>query len=233
MDIPKSIKKYVFHEDVKHGITIFCGDSRKILPKLPPMASCVSDFPYAVDFSYDNYDDTPENLAELVDDLMPVLREKCKCILITPGVSNMWLYPEPDWVLCWSIPGGVGHTKWGFSCWQPILAYGKDPYLANRMGPRPDTFECNQASHKTTKHPCTKPVPVMQWMVMRSSIDTGDTIIDPCMGAGTAIIGAKNCGRKAIGIDKSPAYCQMAVDRLNQESFFGARAPGGKFSITL
>jgi len=54
-----------------------------------------------------------------------------------------------------------------------------------------------------------------------SSSRPGDIVLDPFCGAGTALAVAKKLGRKAIGIDLVPEYCQMSkeyVTRLKSET---------------
>jgi len=211
------VKPYYQHAD----ITIYHGDCREVLPTLEPVDLVLTDPPYGIGEEYLSFNDRRENLRELIADTMRLLLThnadlvKRPC-LITCGVRNVHLYPEPTWILCWFISGAGGSGPWGFSTWQPILAYGEDPYLSNGLGRRPDAFWMTETS-EANGHPCPKPIGPWKWLLTRGSPYDSDVILDPFMGSGTTLRAAKDLGRKAIGIEIEEKYCEIAAKRLSQE----------------
>lgn len=63
------------------------------------------------------------------------------------------------------------------------------------------------------EHPTQKPVALMEYLI-RTYTNTGDTVLDNCMGSGTTGVAAVNAGRKFIGIEKDPDYFSIALDRI-------------------
>jgi len=62
-------------------------------------------------------------------------------------------------------------------------------------------------------HPCHAPLKLMQKLVTCSSLEN-KLILDPFCGSGTTCVAAKMLGRRYIGIDISPEYCEIARKRL-------------------
>jgi len=199
------------------GQTIYLGDCLEVMRGLEDKSFdlVLTDPPYGVNYEYAEYNDTSKNLKKLVDNFMPEVLRIGKRILITCGNGNQHLYPKPDWTLAWVISAGAGQNKWGFTCWQPILAYGKDPFRENLMGARPDIIQSNEIS-KDFGHSCTKPINLWSKLLLRGSVKETDTILDPFMGSGTTLVAAKLLGRKATGIEISERYCAIARERLKQ-----------------
>jgi site-specific DNA-methyltransferase (adenine-specific) len=65
------------------------------------------------------------------------------------------------------------------------------------------------------RHPTQKPIAVMEKLIKVYS-DPGDTILDSYCGSGSTLIAARNLGRKAIGIEIEPAYCDVTIQRLSE-----------------
>jgi len=128
----------------------------------------------------------------------------------------MWRYPQPDDMGCFFSAAGTGMGRWGFTCCHPILYYGKDPYLAKRLGSRPNS--CGQTYPNDANkidHPCAKPLPMMLWLVQRASL-AGMTVLDPFMGSGTTGVACVKLGRAFIGIDIERQYFDLACQRIEE-----------------
>lgn len=219
IDLPENIKPYVYYEEEK--LILLKGNCLEILPLFEPKTFdlVLTDPPYANNTKYAEYKDTEDNLDELIKDLMPHLFRLAKNTMITCGVSNIHRYPKPTWMLSWVNTAGTGSGPWGFCCWQPILVYGKDPYLVNKMGRRPDTINTNEKS-AIVDHPCPKPLMTWKKILQRGSVKEDDLILDPFVGSGVTLLAAKESGRRAIGIELSAKYCDVVIDQLRQEVLF-------------
>jgi len=207
-----------YYED--KWVKIYHGDCRDVLPMLNGVGDIIlTDPPYGNNTQYLSYVDTEDSLRMLVNDFMPMALER-DIVAVTPGITNMWLYPRPSWVLCWYIGlNGVGYNPWGFTCWHPILVYGEDPYLSRGMGSRPDVLvhEFENRSRHSFNHPTPKPEKIWSKLITRLSIDTGQMIIDPFLGSGTTCYCAKKLNRYSIGIEIEEKYCEIAAKRCMQE----------------
>ncbi len=68
-------------------------------------------------------------------------------------------------------------------------------------------------------HGATFPLHLAQKAITGWSAEN-DVILDPFMGTGTSLIAARNEGRKAVGIEISEEYCELAVKGLAQQVLF-------------
>ena len=69
--------------------------------------------------------------------------------------------------------------------------------------------ECN-----FTGHPAAFPTQLPEWFI-RLFTDEGDTVLDPFAGSGSTLIAARQLGRRSIGIDTNPEYCQIMRERVS------------------
>jgi len=210
---------------------VLCGDSTKaedvaLLMGGEKVDLCLTDPPYGLGDTvsnknnYDRHEDSRANLVALIAGFVPLAKKYCVRMVITPGVKNLFLYSEPSWTMAWFTPAGAGRGPWGFCCWQPIICYGKDPRLASGEGSHPDSLVHTESSDKSI-HPCPKPIKFWAWILERASVKGGD-VFDPFLGSGTTLIAAEQLGRKCYGIEISPAYCDVIVERW--ENLTGKKA---------
>ncbi len=68
-------------------------------------------------------------------------------------------------------------------------------------------------------HTTQKPLALMTRLVEEFT-DARETILDAFAGSGTTLRAAKDLGRKAIGIEREECYCEVAAERMAQETLF-------------
>jgi len=63
-------------------------------------------------------------------------------------------------------------------------------------------------------HPTQKPLKLIEYIVENYTNET-NIILDPFLGSGTTAVACKSLGRRYIGIEISPEYCEIARRRVN------------------
>ncbi len=207
-------------EHLAEGVTCILGDCREVLPTLGRFDAVVTDPPYGVGFQYESFEDTPELITTTVIPAIAECIKMARSVAVTPGTRNAFAYPNPTEIGCIYFPAGAGFSRWGFTCSQPILFYGKDPFPPTNK--QPNSTVCTETS-QPNGHPCPKPIKLMVWLVRRASLE-GETILDPFMGSGTTGVAAVKLGRKFTGIEIEPKYfdiaCRRISEALKQPDFF-------------
>ena len=73
-------------------------------------------------------------------------------------------------------------------------------------------FECvHNSSGKV--HPTQKPVPLLEYLI-KTYTNSGDTVLDNCMGSGSTGVACQNLNRNFIGIELDEHYFQIAKERI-------------------
>jgi len=212
------VKPYYNHG----GITIFHGDCRDVLPGLEPVDLVLTDPPYGVFQAEDKTGKrfgretmyTRDKTAQQWD-TRPDKKTLDLCIggaekfAIWGGNYFADMLGPCKGVLVWNKQNGISTFADGELAWSNIAGTVR---IFNHQwcGAFKDSERGLQA-----KHPTQKPIALMAWCISLSK--TTGTILDPFMGSGTTLRAAKDLGRKAIGIEISEAYCEIAAKRLSQE----------------
>ena len=198
-----------FYQD--EAVTILHGDCFDLLPTFDAgvFDLVLTDPPYGV--GYAEWDGDIPRLEWLT-----MSRTIAPVVMLTPGNGSQYRYPPPDWTLSWSRPGSIQRAaNGGFSHWEPVLVYGKNPMQV----------DCKVFPASTNSvgidHPCPKPEKVWSWLIS-DGCPIGGSLLDPFMGSGTSLRVAKDLGRKAIGIEIEERYCEIAAKRMAQRTLFEA-----------
>jgi site-specific DNA-methyltransferase (adenine-specific) len=115
-------------------------------------------------------------------------------------------------VITWDRGSGMTRTKCHFvPRYEWVLLLAKDAFRTNTLVVDDlwrIPFDTGSA------HPAPFPLALPTKAI--GSTDAA-IVLDPFMGSGTTLRAAKDLGRRAIGIEKSEAYCEIAARRLSQE----------------
>lgn len=187
-------------------VTLYCGDCREILPQLDVKADlCLTDPPYGLNEKMNGgtwgkryTNDDMQNW----DFVMPFL----DIDIVTSMARHR---------IVW---GGNNYPFRPSRCWlvwvKPQIPTLSDVELAWTDFDAPSKmFSWTRIQHNG--HPTEKPLFLMRWCIENYSKE-GQLILDPFAGSGTTLVAAKLLKRKSIGIEISPAYCKIIVDRLNK-----------------
>jgi hypothetical protein len=86
---------------------------------------------------------------------------------------------------------------------------------------------------QATAHPAPFPAELPSRCI-RLSTWPGEVVLDPFMGGGATLLAARALGRRAIGVEASERYCELAARRLSQGSLdFGGDAPIGVTDVDV
>lgn len=196
-------------------VTIYHGDCREILPALE-YDCIVTDPPYGIGYAAqptkwqrrtkmqggrvagreaEHWDDTT------VDSVIESIAADTRPAIIWGG--NYYALPPRRGWLCWVKPDAPP-SMGGFElAWTNIDQNTR--YLS-----------CSISSTNPERlgHPNQKPERLMAWCLQFVS----GIICDPFLGSGTTLRVAKNAGRRAIGIEREERYCEMAAQRMSQQT---------------
>jgi modification methylase len=116
-------------------------------------------------------------------------------------------------IIIWKRKGGINFNPGYFlPTYEVIYLIAKPEFkLAPKANSHGDIWEFMQEMNNP--HPAPFPTALIDRIIQST---TGTIYLDPFSGSGTTAVSAKKNGRKYIGIDISPDYCEMAEKRLNE-----------------
>lgn len=119
-------------------------------------------------------------------------------------------------IIIWKRKGGINFNAGYFlPTYEVIYLIAKPKFrLAPHANSHGDVWEFTQESGNP--HPAPFPVELVERIV---GATTAEVVLDPFMGSGTTALVARQLGRKYIGIELAPEYCQLAEARLHHDGF--------------
>lgn len=200
------------------GITIYHGDCREILPRLPKVDAVITDPPYGIRADetrpigprgvlngWKDYGDTSW-------DRERPSKEVFELILAAAPAQAIWggnYFAD-------LLPPTMGWLVWDKGQRDFTLADCELCWTSRQKAARVITYSRAEARLEAKYHPTQKALPVMKWCI--SQMGLPKTMVDPFMGSGTTLVAAKDLGLRAIGIERDEKYCAMAAERLAQET---------------
>lgn len=201
---------------------LYLGDARSLIPTLGQVDAVVTDPPYGigVDRSMSAAGGTKHGSAMAAKrhygatgwDDQPIDAGLLRLVML----SGRWIvifggnyYPLPA-TRCWlvwdkEINGEFADCE---LAWTNLLKPVKRiRWMWNGM--------LRKGGEERSDHPTQKPLGVMSWCLQQLPEGT-KTVIDPFMGSGTTGVACIKAGMKFIGIEREPAYFDIACKRIEE-----------------
>lgn len=220
---------------------LLCGDSTQAehVGKLAAGQTAtlmVTDPPYGVDYQGGSANDRKrERLAGDADTEIFAAALTCALLVVPSGAWYVWhagRHAEPVYAALRSC----GYEARSLIVWNKLKAhYGApsahycqkhEPCLyavkgsANFCGPSNETSVWDiEQPHRNEFHPTQKPVECMARSIANHE---AQIVYDPFLGSGTTLVAAEQLGRTCYGMEISPAYCDVIVERW--ENLTGQKA---------
>lgn len=219
------------------SVTIYHGDCRDVLPGIDSgsVALVLTDPPYGVNERTDRRSKGRSALAA-AHDFPPVhgddepfdpslLLRFPRLVLFGANYFAERLPASSSWVVWDKVAGLDSKREVGFNDNADVELAWTNLGGPARLVPHRWMGLIRESEHSERRlHPTQKPVALMAKLIERYT-NPGDLILDPYMGSGSTLRAAKDCGRRAIGVEYEAAYCEVAARRMGQEVLdFGGAA---------
>lgn len=207
---------------------IICGDYYKLIKDIPKNYILITDPPYGI-----NYDPKWLSDIHIAKGSKPNLSNQKVIGDEKPmDLSDLFLFPKR---CIFGFPYIYDKDATGWIVWD------KQPQIDGRGMTTPveiasttlrkgfDLIHCMWAGfmrdipdkniEKRFNHPTQKPLKVMKFII-KNFTKPDDIIFDPFAGSGSTLVAAKQLGRKYVGFEINPDYCEIIKQRLGQEMLF-------------
>ncbi len=204
-------------------VTIYHGDCAIIAPQLEPVDLLCTDPPYGIgeargknksrggrglgktpsrDYGVAAWDDAPPPRW-----ILDMLRARSRYQIIFGG--NYFDLPPSSCWLVWDKENGENDFADCELAWTNFeKAVRRKRHMWHGMLRKGGEERC---------HPTQKPLEVMSWALSLCP-EPPTTVLDPFMGSGTTLRACKDVGIRSIGIEADERYCEIAAQRMSQQT---------------
>lgn len=190
---------------------IVCGDSndQSVIDKLlegKKLDAIIQDPPYGVlAVKWDRPLSQTDLDIALANSNGPVFMFNATKPNLVAGVIS--LKPQCDRIMVWRMTAGITGKGGLFWTWQPVFVWNATKKLIGW-----DSIEFESAApDRTGQHLTQKPIGLIRKYI--SSIPELETVGDFFLGSGTTLLAAELEGKSCFGVEYSPEYCDVVLDR--------------------
>ncbi len=210
-------------KEVIGNCTLFLADCLAVMPHLQGVDAVVTDPPYGIKMAggmggggRDGFGKgaarKPKQYSGSWDDTRP--SPGCfDLILAAADTHIVWggnyftdLLPQKSKWLFWDKLQTMPSYSDGELAWTTLGGVALKKFVYNGSG--------LHAREKERFHPTQKPVALM-WWCLEQLPKTTKTVLDPFMGSGTTLVACAKAGLSGIGIERDPAYFDIACRRVH------------------
>lgn len=213
------------------GHTIICGDSREVEVECDAL---ITDPPYNLNIGnrIKHVGEIPSRsiVGDGTMEGVNIALDKIKmkeggmfAIFYSYKVEQMTnhIMSYPNWnvrdLVIWDKGRMKGNSRPDHGAVFELLIYGifgRSREEKRRKG-KPKSIIRYRAPLKSPDHPTMKPIGLMRELVRRYS-KTDEVVYDPFLGSGSTLLACEAEGRRCVGTEYEPAYCEAAIRRWEE-----------------
>lgn len=212
---------------------VICGDCLEILPQIPDGAvdAVITDPPYFIPANHYNtrtkFRRTFGDLGILssffnkwFEQIERILKPTARLFIFCNGQSYplffylSYFFTKSVRPLIWDKKTSINGFGWRHQ--HELILYGEMPEANVIPSGDGDILRFSAVPVINRQHPAEKPTDLLSHLIQKTT-KTNDIICDPFLGGNSLGFVASQLGRRYIGIEIEPKYCEIARERLKQE----------------
>lgn len=198
--------------------TLYCGDSREVVPSLGKVPLILTDPPYSLGGTTGEWEATAAVAIGLNEAAKRVASKGAMLIFTTSSGRGIRFILGAigkklpfNRMLTWHKTGGAccAAGPWRWDTVQ-IMAFGRSTF---GQASASSVFVTEAKYPKDSGHRAELPPGIAEWLYAPFDGD-GIVVMDPFCGTGRLLEPAVRAGRKVVGVEIEERYCEVAAKRL-------------------